>query len=170
MGRTIFVTGGARSGKSDYALELAERAAGSKVFIATAEPADAEMLERINAHRRQRTNGWKTIEEPVNLADALADAANAEVVIVDCLTLWVTNMLCREIAPEPMFDGFIGEMRRERSGTLYIVSNEIGMGIVPDNALSRRFRDLAGKLNRMTAQAADEAVLVVSGIPLTIKR
>ncbi|MBI5142307.1 MAG: bifunctional adenosylcobinamide kinase/adenosylcobinamide-phosphate guanylyltransferase [Nitrospirae bacterium] len=169
MGRIIFVTGGARSGKSDYALEQADLAAGSKVFIATAEPADTEMAERINAHKLQRSSGWKAIEEQVNLADALADTANEDVVIVDCLTLWVSNMLCREIAPEPMFDSFICEMKRERAGTLYIVSNEIGMGIVPDNALSRRFRDMAGKLNRMTAQAADEAVLVISGIALTIK-
>jgi len=170
----VFVTGGARSGKSDFAMSLAEKAGGKPVYIATATPDDAEMAVRIEKHRQVRGDGWRTIEETVNVADAVSTLkGGGYVVVLDCLTLWLTNLLMSE------GDGFevvaeaktreLAEAFKGFDGTTIVVSNEVGMGIVPENALARRFRDVAGSANRAIAEAADEVYMVVSGIPLKIK-
>jgi adenosylcobinamide kinase/adenosylcobinamide-phosphate guanylyltransferase len=166
-----FVTGGARSGKSRYALRLAE-AAGSRVaMIATAEARDGEMLERIAAHRSERPAAWRTIEEPVALAAALAALAADEFAIVDCLSLWVSNLLERSDAAaiEALATEAAG-LAAAHPGGCVAVSNEVGMGIVPVNALARSYRDVLGRVNAIWADAAGEALLVVSGRVLRLER
>ncbi len=170
----IFVTGGTRSGKSDYAMSLAEKAGGRLVYIATASAGDEEMRERIERHRGSRGSGWKTVEETLNLSGIVSsmDGEGASVVI-DCLTLWLTNLMMEDMEGfEEIAAGKAGGLAavlRIFNGTAIVVSNEVGMGIVPENALSRRFRDAAGTANKIIASAADEVYLVVSGIPVKIK-
>ncbi len=171
MGKIIFITGGAKSGKSAYALDMANRGmADKKVFIATAESFDSEMQERIKKHRNERGTDWQTIEEPLDVIRALIQTRdNKGSVILDCLTLWLSNVMHDRTDPEAAFEELIDELKQSRSADLFIVSNEVGMGIVPENNLARRFRDLAGMLNQRVAAAADEVVLVTVGIPLKIK-
>lgn len=189
MAEIVLVTGGSRSGKSRYAQELAEAVAGKRTFVATCPVVDEEMAERIRRHQRARGTGWITIEETVDLPGALRRAAGSGVVLVDCLTLWVNNLLYEETLRSDREAGVEGsagssglsedEMEaRSREvlracadlpGTVIFVTNEVGMGIVPDNALSRRFRDLAGRCNQVIAGGADRVVLMVSGIAATIK-
>jgi len=168
-GASLFVIGGARSGKSRYAQARAEAAGGDPVFIATAEAFDDEMRERIARHRADRDARWSTIEAPRELPAAI-DALNGAdaVVLVDCLTLWVSNLL---LAGTDM--SCAGRQLRDAiarfDGTLILVANEVGLGIVPDNALARRFRDAAGLLNQAVAAAVEEVVLLTAGLPLTLK-
>jgi adenosylcobinamide kinase/adenosylcobinamide-phosphate guanylyltransferase len=167
------VTGGGRSGKSRYALERAARYPGRRVFVATAEPFDAEMRARIAEHRRGRGPGFETIEEPRDLAGAIRRIGpGAAVALIDCLTVWLGNLMHHggEGAREfPELAAFIAALRNPPCD-LIAVSNEVGMGIIPtDSAASRAFRDQAGWLNQEVARAADEVVLVVSGIPVVIK-
>lgn len=173
MGKIIFITGGAKSGKSAYALDRANRGTVyEKVFIATAESFDSEMQERIKKHRDERGTDWQTIEEPLDVVSALIQTRdNKGSVILDCLTLWLSNVMHDRTDPEAAFEELIDELKlkQSRSADLFIVSNEVGMGIVPENNLARRFRDLAGMLNQRVAAAADEVVLVTVGIPLKIK-
>jgi len=168
----ILVIGGARSGKSSFAQALANARDGRKVFIATAQAGDEEMKLRIEKHRRDRPAGWHTIEEPCRLLQALDGCAGAcEVVLIDCIGLWISNLLLADAAE--------GEILREADAVLarcrtsgacvIIVSNETGMGIVPDNRLSRLFRDVLGKTNQVLARAADEVFFLVAGIPLRVK-
>ena len=170
-GRIIFVIGGARSGKSSFALCRAAALPGKKVYIATAQAFDAEMTERINHHKEERCGDWDTVEEPVRMADAFRSASSGyDIILIDCLTLWLSNLLCGNIDAEKEFEAFLASLlSADRSQHIYIVSNEVGQGIVPDNALARRFRDLAGHLNRKVAGIADEVYLVTAGIPLKIK-
>ena len=169
----VFVTGGARSGKSDYAMSLAEKSGGRLVYIATATAGDDEMRERIENHRRLRGMNWKTIEETLDLSGAVSSLGGEGTVVIDCLTLWLTNLMMQDM--EAFEDVAVNKAReladalRTFKGTVVVVSNEVGMGIVPENALSRRFRDVAGLVNRVMAASADEVYLVVSGIPVRIK-
>lgn len=184
--KIIFVTGGARSGKSSFVIGEASRCSGKKVVIATAEALDEEMRERIRNHRLQRGDEWETCEEPVHLVDILKRVRDShDVIVIDCLTIWLSNLLVREgfhdvdrqTAEESIatFIGALTEMKEDQrqapgARRLYIVSNEVGMGIVPENRLARQFRDLAGTLNQKVAAAADEVYLVTAGIPMAIKR
>ena len=167
MGTSVLVLGGARSGKSRYAEGLADDIAGDRLYIATARPGDEEMAARIAAHRQRRGPGWTTLEAPLALAEALA-GADAPFVLIDCITLWISNLLLADIDIAPRVEA-LAEALRARQGTVAVVSNEVGLGIVPDNALARRFRDAAGLANQRLAQACDEVVLLTAGLPLKLK-
>jgi adenosylcobinamide kinase/adenosylcobinamide-phosphate guanylyltransferase len=169
--RLILITGGARSGKSRYAEERAREIGARLLYIATAEAGDEEMARRIAAHRARRGAEWTTIEAPVEVAQALAGNRCFDAAVIDCVTLWLSNVIWRgdEIYVERAVDGLIAGARRF-DAPLFIVTNEVGSGIVPDNALARRFRDLAGRTNQKLAAAADEVVLMVAGLPLFVKK
>jgi len=171
MSGVTLVTGGARSGKSSYALARSEHY-HKRAFIATCTPVDAEMKERIAKHRKERGESFLTIEEPVDLAGAVDSLPNdIEVAVIDCLTVWLGNLLHnRESNSEsiPEIDAFLGVLRTPPC-ELTVVTNEVGMGIVPHNKLARRFRDIAGRLNQEIADLAQEVVLLVSGIPVVIR-
>jgi len=170
----IFITGGARSGKSKLALQLAERAGGKVAFIATARAGDDEMAERILIHQKSRPKEWTTIEEPIDVPSAIAKVADHDLIIMDCLTLLLSNLMLDNSSLNET-DGILDKMEdlikasRNFRGTVIVVSNEVGMGIVPENELARKFRDLAGRANQIMANAADEVYLCVSGIPLKLK-
>jgi adenosylcobinamide kinase/adenosylcobinamide-phosphate guanylyltransferase len=162
------VLGGARSGKSRYAESLITAHAPPWLYLATAQALDAEMAERIALHRVRRAAGWRTIEAPHDLARALDEAAPAVPLLIDCLTLWLSNRMLAEADLEADIGGLEAALER-RGGVSVLVSNEVGSGIVPDNALARRFRDLQGRLNQRIAARADRVVLMVAGLPLTVK-
>ena len=167
------VLGGARSGKSSYAQAAAEALAGQGgrglLFIATAEARDAEMQARIARHRADRGAAWRTVEAPLALAEALDGAAADEVVLLDCLTLWLSNsMLAEDGGHERRISALLAALGRRR-GDAWVVSTEVGGGIVPENALARRFRDEAGRLHQAVAAQADTAVLLVAGLVLPLK-
>jgi adenosylcobinamide kinase/adenosylcobinamide-phosphate guanylyltransferase len=162
-----FVIGGSRSGKSSFALEHASAVQGSKAFIATAQAFDDEMKERIGRHKLERPADWKTFEEPISIADLINNNAH-DVVLIDCLTLWLSNLIMNDADIEAEIESLISAASGCKS-SLFIVSNEVGMGIVPENAVARKFRDYAGLLNRRVAEIADEVYLVTAGIPLKIK-
>lgn len=165
----LLVLGGARSGKSRHAQAWAERHDGQLAFIATAQAFDAEMEERIARHQADRDARWRTWNAPFDLPEAIGQAAQgAGAVLVDCLTLWLTNHMlaehdldveCRRLA----------EVFASPRGPWFVVSNEVGQGIVPDNALARRFRDEAGRLNQKIAAIADTVLMMVAGLPLKVK-
>jgi adenosyl cobinamide kinase/adenosyl cobinamide phosphate guanylyltransferase len=166
-----FITGGARSGKSSHALRLAGAAGTAVALIATAEARDAEMLDRITAHRRERPDTWRTVEEPLDLAGALRGLADDEFAVVDCLSLWVSNLLAGS-APAAI-EGLAVEaatLAAARAGGCVAVSNEVGMGIVPANALARSYRDVLGRVNAIWAEAAEDALLAVAGRVLRLER
>jgi adenosyl cobinamide kinase/adenosyl cobinamide phosphate guanylyltransferase len=167
------VTGGARSGKSDFALRKASAFSGGKVFLATAEPLDEEMRRRVEEHRKNRGQDWETIEEPLNICGAIREAQGDHgVILLDCLTLWVSNLLTRASLEENSARERIDEFAAllpSLDCNLLVVTNEVGMGVVPENPLARLFRDLAGLANRKVAEAADEAYLMVSGLPVKLK-
>ena len=170
-GSSLFVLGGARSGKSRYAQARAEAVGGNPVFVATAEAFDDEMRDRIARHRADRDARWTTVEAPRDLPAAI-DALNAKdtVVLVDCLTLWVSNLLLADADADIAFAGRqLCDAIARFEGTLIVVANEVGLGIVPDNALARAFRDAAGQLNQSIAAIAQEVVLLAAGLPLTLK-
>lgn len=160
--------GGSRSGKSRFALEYARRCSAPRAFVATAETRDDEMRARAQAHRLERGHDFETIEEPLALADALHEAARYKVVVIDCLTLWLSNLLLagRDARREA---GSLLCQAGEMDATVILVTNEVGCGIVPDNELSRRFRDDAGFLNQQAAAASAEAYWMVFGIPMRVK-
>lgn len=167
----IYVTGGARSGKSRLAERRAgELAGGGQVtYLATAQAFDAEMTERIGRHQADRPAGWPTLEEPLNVAAVLEGLQG--VVLLDCLSLWVSNLMLRGDSDEAIVQAAHDLMRvqRQRAGSLVVVSNEVGLGIVPDNALARRYRDTLGWVNQVVAEASSEAWLAVSGLPMRLK-
>ncbi len=173
MGRMIFVTGGARSGKSSFAQQQAEQHAGELLYIAPAEVSDDEMRQRVQMHQAARGERWQLLEEPLWLADKLIDFASGKsALLLDCVTLWVSNLFFHfEEKPGPVLaeiDRFI-ELAWQLEEPFYLVSNELGGGIVPENRMARQFRDLAGIINQRLAAAADEAWLVVSGLPVRLK-
>ncbi len=167
----IFVSGGAKSGKTRFALERAQRWQGGLVYVATAEAGDAEMHTRIKAHQAERGPRWSTLEEPLDLAKAVQISHGYCAVLIDCLTLWTSNLLHHHggdpAAIEARVDDFLQALEARRTN-IVVVTNEVGLGIVPANALAREFRDLAGAINQRVAALADEAVLVVSGRTLKL--
>ena len=180
---SILITGGARSGKSRLATELAARTGERVLFVATATAGDDDMRRRIEQHQRERSPAWRTLEAPVDVGQRTAAAiGDAEVVIVDCLTLLVTNILGQNTDPASgeidsaaagtAVDGeikAIGDCIRGSGACFIVVSNEVGLGIVPANEVSRIYRDLLGKANQAVAEIVDEVYLLVAGQPLRIK-
>ncbi len=167
--RLTLVLGGARSGKSRYAESLIESRSGGWIYLATAEPGDREMAARIRAHQERRGRRWRTIEAPLELASALSDAAAPDnAVLVDCLTLWLANVIAagRDAEAET---GALTRALGALAGPAVLVSNEVGLGIVPDNALARRFRDLAGGLHQAVSEVAQSVVFLAAGLPLHLK-
>ena len=173
MARIVYITGGARSGKSTFAQKQAERHEGTLLYVATAEVRDAEMAARIEKHQIARGERWQCLEEPLVLAEKIpAAASNVSAVMIDCLTLWLSNLMETYGENEDVIrqeaETLLAALAAIEA-TVYIVSNEVGSGIVPENRLARSFRDLAGLLNQQVAAAADEAWVVVSGLPLQLK-
>lgn len=170
--KLALILGGARSGKSRLALRLAEEQVPPRLFLATAEPGDAEMAARIAQHRQERSDGWDTWEVPLELANAIVEAQERyRIILVDCLTLWVSNLLMVEPSDadlEEACQGLLQAVHRSRTPLIF-VSNEVGWGIVPDNPLARRFRDVAGKLNQSLAAGADLVLATLAGLPLVLK-
>jgi adenosylcobinamide kinase/adenosylcobinamide-phosphate guanylyltransferase len=168
----ILITGGARSGKSQYAERRALEMGGRMLYLATAEAKDEEMVRRIAEHRQRRGNQWRTIEEPLELTQVLlAERGKTDCVLVDCLTLWISNLLIQrddKYASEKVDD--LIEKLPQLNFHLVFVTNEVGWGIVPDNSLARKFRDLAGWTNQRIAQAANEVILMVAGMPMIVKK
>ena len=166
---STLVLGGAASGKSVYAEELVLRLPGAPVYIATAQGFDDEMVDKIAAHRRRRGDTWTTVEEPFDLPDAIRETGQRNTaVLVDCLTLWLTNIMAteRDIADET--DKLVAAIEAVE-GRIVLVSNEIGLGLVPENDFTRHFRNLHGTLNQSVAAAVDRAVFIAAGLPLTLK-
>jgi adenosylcobinamide kinase/adenosylcobinamide-phosphate guanylyltransferase len=170
--KIYFITGGARSGKSAYAERRAGAFDGKRAYLATAQALDAEMVARIEHHRERRGDDWDTFEEPLAVAELIRKLnGRYQVLLLDCLTLWLSNIMARTGADTDIsarIDDLTAAIQ-EFGGVLCIVSNEVGLGIVPDNPLARRFRDLAGFLNQRIAQTADEAYFMAAGIPVKIK-
>ncbi|HKG47474.1 MAG TPA: bifunctional adenosylcobinamide kinase/adenosylcobinamide-phosphate guanylyltransferase [Pyrinomonadaceae bacterium] len=169
------VLGGARTGKSGFALRLAKERASRVCFIATAQALDDDMTKRIARHRDERPAHWTTIEEPYQLHEALLQASDSQLVIVDCLTLFVSNWLLRsedeadcEETIRKISESFLTTLVSLQL-TVICVSNEVGLGIVPETRLGRTFRDLLGRVNQQFAEAADEVYLLVAGLPLRLK-
>ena len=169
----LLVLGGARSGKSRHAQARAETLAAMgkrPLFVATAQALDDEMADRVTRHQADRGPQWTTVEEPLDLGDAVRRLSRpGAVLLVDCLTLWCSNMM---FAGRDVDAGLadLADALRAAPGPVILVSNEVGLGIVPENALARRFRDLAGRINQTVAAVADEVVFVAAGLPLTLKR
>ena len=173
MKKTTFIIGGCRSGKSRHALERAEKISGSKrIFIATCMPLDDEMKERIDRHKKERDKSWKTIEAPVQLPKAINEnSREGDVILVDCLTLWINNLLM-ETESTDRIDDHIQKLiiaLEEAKCPIILVSNEVGAGIVPENKLARQFRDYAGFVNQKVAECVDRVIWMVAGIPVVIK-
>jgi len=173
MSKHALILGGAKSGKSRLALALAEEAGGRRVFLATAQAGDGEMRERIRRHQAERGPQWSTLEEPLDLAGALkgADAAGV-VMVVDCLTLWLSNLMTvAQLADQEIEDKCreLAQLLPGLQAQVILVANEVGLGIVPDNALARAYRDLAGSLNQRLAQVCGRVILVAAGLPLALK-
>jgi adenosylcobinamide kinase/adenosylcobinamide-phosphate guanylyltransferase len=163
----VLLLGGARSGKSSLAVRLAEREGAPVVFVATAEAGDEEMAARIEQHRAERPATWRTVEEPVALERALVEVPPGTTAIVDCLSLWVANVF--ETQPVEALADSAARSAAAREGLTIAVSNEVGLGIVPDNALARRYRDVLGRVNATWAALADEVYLVVAGRRLRLE-
>ena len=162
------VLGGARSGKSRYAEQLVMASPAPWIYVATAEPFDDEMRARIAEHRGRRGQDWQTVDAPTDLAGAIEDAAKDRIVLVDCLTLWINNLMFRKINIDTAIENLEAALAARQAPTV-LVSNEVGFGIVPDNAEARRFRDLQGRLNQRIAAMAGQVVLMVAGLPMLVK-
>ena len=171
MSKTTFITGGSRSGKSSYALELAAKYS-KRGFIATAIAFDDEMKLRILKHRKERDNNFITVEEPHNIAKAITELEHkVDVIIIDCITVWVSNLLYKYGEDKTEFDEtiFLFGKIKNTNCDIIIVSNEVGMGIIPENKLARHFRDVAGFINQQIAKLSEEVILMISGISVKIK-
>ena len=175
MRHVVLITGGSRSGKSAYALQRGEALPGPRAFVATCPAIDDDMQRRIDRHRAARdATLWETVEEPIDLAGVIARSADYPTVLIDCLTLWVNNLTYPDNTD--LEESAIAERAaavltacQNQTGTLLLVTNELGMGIIPADATTRRFRDLTGRVNQTIGQRADEVVLLVSGQPLQVK-
>ena len=179
MSRMILVTGGARSGKSAYAQSLAESLPGPRAYVATCPVTDAEMAERIRKHRQARTQQhWQTLEEPLDLPAALAQATECPTVLIDCLTLWINNLMYQAAGDNlPLSEEDVQrrcqtliEAVKRHPGTVIFVSGEVGLGIVPENREARLFRDLLGRCNQLLAASSNQVTLVACGLPLHLKQ
>ena len=169
----IFIIGGCRSGKSKHALQTAEKMPGNrKIYIATCVPQDNEMKQRVARHQKERSQNWVTVEEPLHLPQALLEnSPKADVMLVDCLTLWVSNLLMKtddEKQLEEMISQLIDTLEKA-TGPIVLVSNEVGTGIVPENRLARQYRDIIGLANQAVAKTAGKVIWMVAGIPVTVK-
>ncbi|MEE4165387.1 MAG: bifunctional adenosylcobinamide kinase/adenosylcobinamide-phosphate guanylyltransferase [Desulfocapsaceae bacterium] len=178
MAKIILITGGTRSGKSSLALQIAEQQKPPHCFVATCRVTDPEMGERVSRHQRERDESiWTTVEEPLNLKNAISTDGSYSTHIVDCLTLWVSNIMERSAGSGESSDEDVISTALEQlfdhleaiKTTVIFVTNEVGMGIVPENRLARKYRDLVGICNRIVALRADEVILVSCGLPLTLK-
>lgn len=171
--KTTLIIGGCRSGKSSHALKMGEALCGSRnLFLATCVPYDDEMHDRVHRHRQERGSRWKTIEEPLDIdRTLLQNGPGTDVIIVDCLTLWATNLLLHYDNDNKALQHIerLDEVLTNPACTIILVTNEVGAGIVPENALARRFRDLTGWINQYVAQRCHSVVWMVAGIPVTIK-
>jgi adenosylcobinamide kinase/adenosylcobinamide-phosphate guanylyltransferase len=164
--KIVLVGGGARSGKSRFALAYAQKLGARRIFVATAQALDDEMKDRIRRHQDERGSTFQTIEEPVHLAQALKQAGTADVVLVDCLTLWLSNLLLQGLAREAIADAIeevLAVLRLRRHPTV-LVSNEVGMGLVPESPLGRAFRDIVGLAHQRLTAEADEVYLAAMGL------
>ncbi|MFH1478463.1 MAG: bifunctional adenosylcobinamide kinase/adenosylcobinamide-phosphate guanylyltransferase [Candidatus Omnitrophota bacterium] len=172
MNKITFILGGARSGKSGFALKMAKEKTKKAAFVATCQALDKEMKERIRLHKKQRPKSWKTFEEPKNIASLLKRInLKYDVVIIDCLTLLISNLMLdgksqKDIEKE--ISGILAALNKNRSRSI-IVSNEVGLGIVPESRLGRDFRDIAGRMNQIVAKEANEVFFMASGLPIKIK-
>jgi adenosylcobinamide kinase/adenosylcobinamide-phosphate guanylyltransferase len=170
MGGHVLILGGARSGKTGFAERLAMRAGETPLYLATAQALDGEMLERVKLHQQQRHKRFATLEEPLELATALKAAAREhDVVLVDCLTLWITNLLAVERNVARAVEELAAVLPELTATQVILVSNEVGLGIVPDNPLARTFRDLAGAAHQRLAEICTDVHFVVAGLPMTLK-
>jgi adenosylcobinamide kinase/adenosylcobinamide-phosphate guanylyltransferase len=171
--QVILILGGARSGKSGYAQKMAEAFEGKRLLVATAQALDDEMAKRIENHKKRRGDTWETREEPVKIPDLISDSQDGyAVILIDCLTLWVSNLLMASGDDvERVEDGVerLVDCLATIRTTVVLVSNEVGLGIVPESRLARSFRDLAGVLNRRVAGIADRVIFMVAGIPWVLK-
>lgn len=170
MSGHVLVLGGARSGKTSFAERLAMRAGERPLYLATAQALDAEMRERVKLHQEHRAKRFATLEEPLDLSTALKGAARThDVILVDCITLWITNLLGANRNVAEAVDELIGTLPTIEGATVILVSNEVGLGIVPDNALARMFRDLSGAAHQRLAEICAEVHFVMAGLPMTLK-
>ena len=165
---STLILGGARSGKSLHAMQLAGELTGRPHFIATALAIDEEMRDRIARHREERDANWQVVEEPLAVAAAIADLKADDVAVVDCLTLWLSNLMHNGLDPEREITRLLDAIG-ESPARLMLVSNELGLGIVPATPLGREFRDEQGRLNQRIARFADRVILLVAGLPLVLK-
>ena len=165
---TILVTGGARSGKSVFAEKRTKQLGSSLIYIATSEVIDSEMKKRVEEHQARRGSEWQTLHAPINLTEALIETDGKGPCLVDCLTFWLNNLIFHDEDIDAAKKELITVLN-ERSDPVVLVTNEIGSGIIPENALARRFLDEAGRLNQTISQIADEVYVSISGIPLQIK-
>lgn len=172
MKKLIFITGGARSGKSAFAERLAQEYSGKKAYLATAQALDEEMALRIRRHKERRPAGWETLEEPIRVSGVIKENGDRfSLILVDCLTLWISNLMAAGWAEKEILeegDRLIASWRGAAS-SLILVGNEVGMGIVPDNPLARSFRDLSGMIQQRISGEADEVYFLVSGLPQKLK-
>ncbi|MCP4650507.1 MAG: bifunctional adenosylcobinamide kinase/adenosylcobinamide-phosphate guanylyltransferase [PVC group bacterium] len=171
MKNIIFITGSVRSGKSNYAVKLAKQSKQKIIFLATCTPADAEMKQRVRKHKKSRPKNWQTIEEPIDVISVLKQLKDDELVIFDCLTLWVSNLLLSGFEEKEVIkiiEKFVEQLKINKANVI-IVSNEVGWGIVPENKLARVFRDIIGTAHQKIAKVSDEAYLMVAGMPMKIK-
>ena len=170
MSGHVLVLGGARSGKTGFAERFAMRAGETPLYLATAQALDAEMVERVRSHQQQRHKRFSTLEEPIALTTALRAAARKhDVILVDCLTLWITNLLVAGADVANAVDELAAALPGIDTARVILVSNEVGLGIVPDNAMARMFRDLAGSAHQRLAEICEEVHFVVAGLPMTLK-
>ena len=170
MGKKILITGGVKSGKSRFALKIArEIEKGEKIFIATARPIDEEMEDKIEKHEKERGSDFQTVEEPIHLGDTLKKI-NQSTVVIDCLTLWLSNLFFEVRESEKLFEieSFIQALK-EFGGNIIIVTNEVGWGIIPESETSRNYQAELGRLNQEVAEICDEVYVLISGIPSKIK-
>ncbi len=171
--QNTLILGGCRSGKSSHALALANQVSGNKkIFMATSVPTDQEMRDRVNKHVQERGDSWQTAEVPVDIPEKIEMLApDVDVILVDCLTLWVSNIMFHGSDSQGIFKKVeqLTRVLKKAACPVIMVSNEVGSGIVPENALARKFRDMAGFVNQRVAAASDVVTLVVAGIPMNIK-
>jgi adenosylcobinamide kinase / adenosylcobinamide-phosphate guanylyltransferase len=170
VNENLFVIGGCRSGKSRHALELSEKVSEiHRVFMATCVPYDEEMKDRVRRHQQDRDSSWTTVDAPVELADAILKySQSANVILVDCLTLWLSNLLMESENMESRVEQFTGAINHAQCPVI-VVSNEVGTGIVPTNTLARQYRDAVGFANQKVAACVDKVIWMVAGIPVIIK-
>ncbi len=170
--KIIFITGGVRSGKSLFAQEIAKKFPGSKAYLATAQGLDEEMRDRIARHKKSRPRTWQTLEEPIHLTEMVRrEGKRFDLILLDCLTLWLSNLLMAGWGGKKILaatDRFL-RVARKIPGTIILVSNEVGMGIVPENPAARDFRDLSGLIHQKVAREADEVYFLVCGLPQKVK-